>query len=252
MSLHLRAGSCSLQGRRSDNEDHVAVAEWPDAVVCVVADGMGGQALGRQASEAAVAALLEHLDKPARDRWDVAVADLLRRAFAQAHERIRQVRQELQTSYHACSTATLLFWLRGDEQVHLASFGDSLAFRCSAAGAERFPPREGVIAAALVAAGTITPEQAAPRRGWVTPLFRLLGADVEPNPDLRVVPLRRGDRFVLCSDGLTATVSDDQLLAFMKDRPDAQACAEGLARLAIEQGSKDNVSCIVVNVIEGE
>src|SRR5262249_37389636 len=105
MSLHLRAGCCSLQGQRSNNEDHVAVAEWPDAVVCVVADGMGGQDAGRQASEAAVAALLAILDKPARDRWDAAVADLLRRAFAQAHERIRQLRHQLQTSYHACSTA---------------------------------------------------------------------------------------------------------------------------------------------------
>lgn len=251
MSLHLRAGTCSLQGRRPENEDRVAVAEWPDAVVCVVADGMGGADLGRQASEAAVETLLANLDKPARDRTGGAVDDTLRRAFAQAHERIRQLLFQSQTSLRACSTATLLFWPRADERVHLTSFGDSLALRCSAAGAERFPPLHGVIAAALVASGTITPEQAAPRRGWVTPLFRCLGLDVTPDPDLLVVPVRVGDRFLLCSDGLYHFVTEDDVINWLRRDDDPRRRAEALCQLAFDRGSRDNVSAVVIDFDAG-
>ena len=69
-------------------------------------------------------------------------------------------------------------------------------------------------------------------------------------PEVKVVPIQAGDRFLLCTDGLTGVVSDEQLLAFMKDKADVQECADGLGQLALDQGSRDNVSCVVVDVVE--
>jgi protein phosphatase len=67
---------------------------------------------------------------------------------------------------------------------------------------------------------------------------------------VKVVPLQAGDRFLLCTDGLTGVVTDEQLLYFITQQTDMQACAEGLGQLALDSGSRDNVSCIMIEVSE--
>ena len=62
--------------------------------------------------------------------------------------------------------------------------------------------------------------------------------------------MQGGDRFILCSDGLTGFVPDEQLATYISEQTDMQACAEGLGQLALDQGSRDNVSCIVIDVVE--
>ena len=64
------------------------------------------------------------------------------------------------------------------------------------------------------------------------------------------VPLQAGDRFLLCSDGLTGVVTDEKMLEYIDGQSDMQACAEGLGQLALDQGSRDNVSCVVMEVVE--
>ena len=68
---------------------------------------------------------------------------------------------------------------------------------------------------------------------------------------MKAIPIQAGDRFLLCSDGLSGVVTDDKLLAFVTSQPDVQQCADGLGQLALDSGSKDNVSCIVIEVVEG-
>ena len=65
-----------------------------------------------------------------------------------------------------------------------------------------------------------------------------------------MVTLQAGDRFLLCTDGLSGVVSDDQLLAFIKDKTDMQECADGLCQLALDSGSRDNISCVMIEVSE--
>ena len=64
--------------------------------------------------------------------------------------------------------------------------------------------------------------------------------------------MQAGDRFLLCTDGLSGVVSDEQLLSFIKEKADVQECADGLGQLALDQGSRDNISCIVVEVVENK
>jgi PPM family protein phosphatase len=64
------------------------------------------------------------------------------------------------------------------------------------------------------------------------------------------VQIQAGDRFLLCTDGLSGVVSDEQLLDFMAQKENVQECADGLGQLALDSGSRDNISCIVLDVVE--
>src|SRR5262249_19084212 len=108
------------------------------------------------------------------------------------------------------------------------------------------------IAQALVEAKTISPAEAKVHK-YRNVLWKYLGStEVGDGPEVKVVQLQTGDRFLLCTDGLTGVVPDDQLLNFIRDKSDVQACADGLGQLALEQGSRDNVSCIVIEVAESK
>ena len=82
-------------------------------------------------------------------------------------------------------------------------------------------------------------------------LWKYLGSkEVGEGPDVITVTLQAGDRFLLCSDGLTGVVNDEKLLEYVDGQTDMQVCAEGLGQLALDSGSRDNVSCVMMEVIE--
>jgi protein phosphatase len=84
-------------------------------------------------------------------------------------------------------------------------------------------------------------------------LWKYLGSnEVGEGPEVKVVALQTGDRILLCTDGLSSFVPDEQILDYMKEQPDVQECADGLGQLALdpEHNSRDNVSCIVIEVAE--
>lgn len=207
MPLCLRAGCCSQQGPyRQDNEDHAAVARWADAVVCVVADGMGGAGAGRLASERAVATLLANLDKPGHDRAGAGIEAALRTAFARANDAVLAAHVPGQ---RGGSTATLSLWLRGADRVHVAHVGDTRAYHLSDRRLTVLTEIHDV-RNALVRNGTLTPEQAR-TYSIRNVLYRDLGSpdvyDLEP-ADLTDVPIRPGDRFLLCCDGVYNLLDD--------------------------------------------
>jgi protein phosphatase len=83
-------------------------------------------------------------------------------------------------------------------------------------------------------------------------LWKYLGsAEVGEGPEVKSVQLQAGDRYLLCTDGLSGVVSDDQMLNFITDKENVQECAEGLGQMALDAGSRDNVSCIVVEIADG-
>jgi serine/threonine protein phosphatase PrpC len=104
----------------------------------------------------------------------------------------------------------------------------------------------------LVEAGTISREEAETHRFRAVSWKHLGSKEVGAGPDVLEVRFEPDDRFLLCTDGLTGAVSNDAILGFMKANPEAQLCAEGLGKLALDAGSRDNVSCIVVNCSAGK
>jgi protein phosphatase len=106
------------------------------------------------------------------------------------------------------------------------------------------------LAEALVQAGTISKADAREHK-FKNVLWKYLGTrEVGEGPDVAAEPIQAGDRFMLCSDGLSGAAPDERVLEYMLSQPDPQQCADGLGQLALECGSRDNVSCIVIDVVE--
>ena len=83
-------------------------------------------------------------------------------------------------------------------------------------------------------------------------LWKYLGTkEVGEGPEVKAVAIQPGDKFVLCTDGLSGVVSDDKIMSCVEENADVQKCADALGQLALDSGSRDNVSCIVIEVTEG-
>ena len=251
MAFTLNIGKCSLLGNyRENNEDSIDVKQFPDLTVCIVADGMGGQAAGEIASRRAVEIVPRELRKnlvPALN--PEAVKAVTRRAIVQANEEIMAMGALDKDMKNMGTTVVMGIWRKGSE-VYIAGVGDSRAYLIRNKRIQQLTVDHS-LAQALVEAKTISPAEAKDHR-FRNVLWKYLGSkEVGEGPDVGVVPIQANDRILLCTDGLTGAVPDEQLASYITDATDIQACAEGLGQLALDQGSRDNVSCIVIEVVEG-
>jgi protein phosphatase len=135
--------------------------------------------------------------------------------------------------------------------LHIANLGDSRAYLMRGKKIEQLTVDHS-IAQALVEAKTISAAEARTHR-YRNVLWKYLGSnEVGEGPEVKAVQIQAGDRLLLCTDGLSGVVTDEQLVNFLRDHADPQECADGLGQLALDCGSKDNVSCIVIDVGESK
>jgi PPM family protein phosphatase len=252
MALALQIGKCTLLGNyRENNEDAIELKQFPDMTVCLVADGMGGQAYGEVASKRAIEVVPRELRKniaPAATSDEA--REIIRKAVLQANEEILTIAALDRDLKNMGTTIVLALWRRGQE-MYLANLGDSRAYLIRDGKIEQLTVDHS-LAQALVENKTISPEEAKGHR-FRNYLWKYLGCkekDMGEGPDVKVVPTQPGDRFLLCSDGMTGPVPDEELLDFILTHPDAQQCADGLGQLALDKGSRDNVSCILIEVVD--
>jgi PPM family protein phosphatase len=252
MALALQIGKCTLLGNyRENNEDAIELKQFPDMTVCLVADGMGGQAYGEVASKRAIEVVPRELRKnvaPAATSDET--REIIRKAVLQANEEILTIAALDRDLKNMGTTIVLALWRRGQE-MYLANLGDSRAYLIRDGKIEQLTVDHS-LAQALVENKTISPEEAKGHR-FRNYLWKYLGCkekDMGEGPDVKVVPTQPGDRFLLCSDGMTGPVPDEKLLDFILANPDAQQCADGLGQLALDMGSRDNVSCILIEVVD--
>ena len=251
MAFTLNIGKCSLLGNyRENNEDSIDVKIFPDLTVNIVADGMGGQAAGEIASRKSVDIIPRELRKNLTPQLNTeGVKATIRRAIVQANEEIMAMGALDKDMKNMGTTVVIAVWRKGSE-MFIAGVGDS---RCYLIRNKRISQLtvDHSLAQALVEAKTISPADAKDHR-FRNVLWKYLGSkEVGEGPEVVVVQLQAGDRFLLCSDGLTGVVTDVDLAAFVTAATDMQQCAEGLGQLALDQNSRDNVSCVVIDVVEG-
>jgi len=225
---------------RSNNQD----SAYAGPHLLVVADGMGGHAGGDVASSVAIAALAP-LDGESHGPDDA--LDELERALEEAREEIIS-RSESNPELAGMGT-TVTAILRAGNKLAMVHLGDSRGYLL----------RDGVLTQVttdhtfvqhLVNTGKITPEEAEthPQRSVV---MRVLGDfDVDIAPDLSVREARAGDRWLLCSDGLSGFVSGETIARTLYELPDVDTCAERLVQLALRAGGGDNVTVVVADVLE--
>jgi serine/threonine protein phosphatase PrpC len=251
MALALNIGKCTLLGNyRENNEDAVDVKQFPDMTVCLVADGMGGQAAGEVASKRAIEIVPRELKKyisgvVSNDE----TKNIIRRAIVQANEEIMAMAALDRELKNMGTTIVLCLWRKGSAALYVAGMGDSRVYHVRGRKIEQLTVDHSM-AQALVEAKTISPAEARVHR-YKNVLWKYLGSsEVGEGPEVKAVQLQAGDRFLLCTDGLSGVVADEQLLDFMKDKADVQECADGLGQLALDAGSRDNITCIVIEVVE--
>ena len=241
MSIALRYAARSDVGLvRSNNQD----SAYAGPHLLVVADGMGGHAGGDVASSVAIAALAP-LDGESHGPDDA--LDELERALEEAREEIIS-RSEANPELAGMGT-TVTAILRAGNKLAMVHLGDSRGYLL----------RDGVLTQVtsdhtfvqhLVNTGKITPEEAEhhPQRSVV---MRVLGDfDVDIAPDLSVREARAGDRWLLCSDGLSGFVSGETIARTLFELADVDTCAERLVQLALRAGGGDNVTVVVADVLE--
>jgi PPM family protein phosphatase len=251
MALALNIGKCTLLGNyRENNEDSIDVKAFPDMTVCLVADGMGGQAAGEVASKRAIEIVPRELKKHLTSQMgNDETKNIFRRAIVQANEEIMAMAALDRELKNMGTTIVASLWRRGSSILYVTGMGDSRIYKISARKIEQLTVDHS-IAQALVEAKTISAAEARTHR-YKNVLWKYLGSqEVGEGPEVKAIQLQAGDRYLLCTDGLTGVVPDEQLLSFMKEKPDAQECADALGQLALDQGSRDNISCVVVDVVE--
>lgn len=235
----IHVGSRTAQGKRSNNEDAFVVDS--DRHVFLVADGMGGQENGEVASNLAV----QIIPKAIADRLSAQEmpAQAVMQALQEAHRAIIQIGLKQSSSRRPGTTAVLA--AQHQDQVWIAGIGDSPAFLIRNGKVSQLTI-DHTVADALARNGTITKEQAK-TSPWRNVLYRFLGcAEVIDDIEIKPFAPQPGDRLVLGSDGLSGFVTDEDLHEGGKHFNDPQAWADYLVELALERGSKDNVTCIVL------
>lgn len=221
---------------RQQNED--SIAAYPEFGVWAVADGMGGHEAGDVASQI-IADELASLGVPisAQDQR----ARMLER-IDRAHQRILAHSRERGLGGAGSTVAALLLY---DAELACVWAGDSRVYLM----------REGLLTpltrdhsevAMMVAAGTMTQDQArtAPRRNVIT---RAIGIGQMAQPETASGVIKDGDRFILCSDGLTEHLADKEIAGFAGRPFNAQETASALISETLMRGARDNVSVIVVD-----
>jgi serine/threonine protein phosphatase PrpC len=237
VALHLRYAVRSDLGLvRTNNEDSV----YAGPRLLAIADGMGGHAAGEVASKIVIGTM-ENLDE---DRGFDDLMATLRQYVAEANQRIARAVEEKRELEGMGTTLTALRFRGG--QVGLVHVGDSRAYLFRGGVLSQIT-HDDTYVQYLVDSGKLTPDEAKdhPRRSVI--LKALLGSEVAPDVSIREA--RVGDRYLLCSDGLSDVVSEQTIGETMMI-DDTQECADRLVELALRGGGPDNVTVIVADVIE--
>ncbi|GAB1328656.1 Stp1/IreP family PP2C-type Ser/Thr phosphatase [Streptomyces sennicomposti] len=239
MSLSLRFAAGSHKGMiREGNED----SGYAGPRLLAIADGMGGQAAGEVASSEVISTIVALDD-------DVPGSDLLTSlgtAVQRANDQLRAMVEEDPQLEGMGTTLTALLWT--GQRLGLVHVGDSRAYLL----------RDGVLTQItqdhtwvqrLVDEGRITEEEASthPQRAL---LMRALGSSEHVEPDLSVREVRAGDRYLICSDGLSGVVSHQTMEETLASYQGPQETVQELIQLALRGGGPDNITVIIADVLD--
>lgn len=244
------AAICETGQVRSENQDRI----YLNGTICngertqtngfgeerglfAVADGMGGEAQGAQAAQSALTAL------PPKEDWS---ANTVLQAYEAGNrlvcEQIRKIKKR-----SGATLVTLL--LTGDDQAVIANIGDS---RCYVFRDDHLTQlsSDHTVVQRLLALGVIDPARAKTHaeRHRLTQHLGIFPDELVIQPHTACLPVKPGDRFLLCSDGLTDMLEDDEICEILREKEEPQLCAAELYQRAMQNGGKDNISAILVRI----
>ena len=234
-------GSTDMGKVRSNNEDAFLIDA--DSQYCLVADGMGGAAAGEMASQIFAETAAEVL-KRSGVFSEQALVDSIQSVFLQANDRILEhVEQYPEHKGMGCTAELLAFTSTGFVLGHM---GDSRTYRLRDAHLKQLTKDHSLVQE-QIDQGLITLEQARTHR-MRNIILRAVGVRPSPVLDTLRGPIFPGDLFLMCSDGLTDLVTDDEILEIIKTGSTLLSKAKQLIELANLVGGKDNVTVVLAEV----
>jgi serine/threonine protein phosphatase PrpC len=256
-SVDLLSGRSSHVGMvRTLNEDSLAVLEINriqqsvsrPVGVYVVADGMGGHAAGEVASGLIVDTIagkaLVELMTPQAQAGKLPVSDWLRVAVESANTEVFNLRKSAGTDMGSTMIAAAVI----GNQVYFTHIGDSRIYLVNSKGIRRLTVDHSLVER-LIATNQITREEARyhPQRNVI---YRTIGDKPKIELEVNSLTLAIGDHLLLCSDGLSGMLEDDRIYQLVLDASDPQAACEALIESANAAGGQDNISVVIVKVVE--
>ncbi|CDN44684.1 serine/threonine protein phosphatase [Paenibacillus sp. D9] len=212
--------------------------------VAIVADGMGGHQAGDVASQLAVDAFREEVESAAAGMTEEEARELLRRAIRKANEVVFDMASRNE-QYHNMGTTVVAALFVEEQRLIVGHIGDSRAYRISEGGITLLT-EDHTLVNELVRSGQISYEEAAhhPRRNVLT---RALGTDSETELELQALPWAAGDILLLCSDGLSGMVSDEDIRSTVSaEGSSLEEKAESLIQQALAAGGDDNITVVLL------
>jgi PPM family protein phosphatase len=225
---------------REGNED----SAYAGPRLLAIADGMGGHAAGEVASAVAISAIAP-LDEAGLS-VSTEMLGALAAAVASARSTLHTMSEADPATEGMGTTLTALLW--AGAQVAICHIGDSRAYLLRDGDLYQIT-RDHTLIQSLVDEGRLSPAAAAnhPQRSLI---MRALQGSTDADPDLTMHEAVLGDRYLLCSDGLTDVVSDESVHGILVSVPDAEHAVDELIALAIRNGGPDNITCIVADVVD--
>lgn len=250
----MRITSCGITDvglKRGHNEDNFLINE--ELNLFVVADGMGGHAGGEYASAICVNTVEEivttmeiHGENPAKAEDPIEIArERLTYAIRLAGRRIYEKAQE-ESEYHGMGTTAVVVLVDG-ANAYVAHVGDSRVYLWRDGRCEQLTEDHSLVNEKL-RAGLITEDEAKNHR-MRNVITRSLGYQEDVEIDVQVKAVRRGDRFLLCSDGMSGYIVADEIGHYLETMSPQEACRR-LVELSCERGGEDNITVVVARVEE--
>ena len=240
----IQAASVSDRGlseKRPMNEDSFLAD--PERGIFVVCDGVGGADAGELASQKAVEVLNEAFRHQLSDGEDV--EDLMELAIKRANISIHQMAAEYP---RVSMMATTLVALHLDgSRATIGHVGDSRLYRLSPEGQLLRETEDHSIVEEEVRAGRMTPEQAAnhPSKNVIS---RALGAEESVEADMKTIEVGEGNAFLLCTDGITRHIPDNELRELLQSGRTVEAICTEMKERCYQRGAEDNLTAVIVQV----
>ena len=228
---------------RTQNQDAYITEELDGALLCAVCDGMGGAKSGNVASALTAeifAQAVRSMWKPGLTQEDVDT--LLLSAVKVTNFTVYD--QAVSVEDFAGMGTTLAAMLVENGRITAVNVGDSRIYRINAEGMRQVTKDHSLVQL-MIDRGELTPEQARsyPGKNMIT---RAVGTEPAVQSDLLHLEPEWGETWLICTDGLTNLVEDQEILFEIMYNEDRQACCRRLLDIALSRGAPDNVTCILV------
>ncbi len=234
---------------RAENQDSFDICNLEGSVLAVVCDGMGGAAAGLLASDMATSRFVSFAKSAFASSGGAEDEDIMRQAADAANRQVYHFSSREDEAYAGMGTTLVAGYFRNDD-VTIVNVGDSRAYRIARDGIVQLT-RDHSLVQQMVDKGEITREQARrhPRRNIIT---RAVGSEAFVTSDVFTIPVREGDLFLFCSDGLSNAVEEAELHRLILAADDAESACKSLIDAALKNNARDNVTAIVVDPRGGD